>query len=301
MSAAEIRQQFSVFRDEIDEHNDRRERLIKVSRDVTSLSKKVIFLLHRVDVSCARAAVSIDSTAPSDERKYRANEKVFSDAEAKIAEIVALLRQTAIEESLAAKERAQRYERNVAGGVEEFIEALSFFHYLRTGTLITLPEVQARFCDNSGAALLNVPGHRYLLGLSDLTGELMRLATNAVGLGDVHGHLVTQILTLIRTLHAALDPFVPYIRDMRKKQAVTAQSLHKIEQRTCLHPHALFCILTGLLHQCCMRYQCARPSSAQTPRRCRKWCADRSRLRPPPTTTSSPSQKGEMVYGIVAK
>lgn len=31
---------FEGFRDELDEHHDRRERIIKVSRDVTALSKK---------------------------------------------------------------------------------------------------------------------------------------------------------------------------------------------------------------------------------------------------------------------
>ena len=32
---------FEVFRNELDEHHDRRERVIKVSRDVTALSKKM--------------------------------------------------------------------------------------------------------------------------------------------------------------------------------------------------------------------------------------------------------------------
>ena len=32
---------FEVFRNELDEHHDRRERIIKASRDVTALSKKM--------------------------------------------------------------------------------------------------------------------------------------------------------------------------------------------------------------------------------------------------------------------
>ncbi len=32
---------FERFRDELDEHHDRRERITKVSRDVTALSKKM--------------------------------------------------------------------------------------------------------------------------------------------------------------------------------------------------------------------------------------------------------------------
>lgn len=32
---------FETFRDELDEHHDRRERIIKASRDITALSKKM--------------------------------------------------------------------------------------------------------------------------------------------------------------------------------------------------------------------------------------------------------------------
>jgi hypothetical protein len=39
---------FLRFRDELDEHHDRRERVIKASRDVTALSKKMIFSLQRL-------------------------------------------------------------------------------------------------------------------------------------------------------------------------------------------------------------------------------------------------------------
>lgn len=36
---------FETFRDELDEHHDRRERIIKASRDITALSKKMrVFL-----------------------------------------------------------------------------------------------------------------------------------------------------------------------------------------------------------------------------------------------------------------
>lgn len=40
---------FETFRDELDEHYDRRERIVKASRDVTALSKKmhVLLFLHK--------------------------------------------------------------------------------------------------------------------------------------------------------------------------------------------------------------------------------------------------------------
>lgn len=37
---------FETFRNELDEHHDRRERIIKASRDITALSKKMqVFIL----------------------------------------------------------------------------------------------------------------------------------------------------------------------------------------------------------------------------------------------------------------
>lgn len=36
---------FGTFRDELDEHHDRRERIIKTSRDITGLSKKMLVSL----------------------------------------------------------------------------------------------------------------------------------------------------------------------------------------------------------------------------------------------------------------
>ena len=35
---------FQVFRDQLDEHHDRRERIIKASRDITAASKKMLVL-----------------------------------------------------------------------------------------------------------------------------------------------------------------------------------------------------------------------------------------------------------------
>lgn len=40
-SSSQIISIFETFRDELDEHYDRRERIIKISRDITALSKKM--------------------------------------------------------------------------------------------------------------------------------------------------------------------------------------------------------------------------------------------------------------------
>jgi predicted translin family RNA/ssDNA-binding protein len=44
----DVNAEFTQFRDKLDAHYDRRERLVKISRDITALSKKMIFSLQRV-------------------------------------------------------------------------------------------------------------------------------------------------------------------------------------------------------------------------------------------------------------
>ncbi len=104
-------------------------------------------LLHRFDIT--------DFASEQPSAKTR---KLFAEAETKLDEIVSLLRQgrcsrragsiVAPDQELdlsASRLRAQRYERNIGGGQEEFIEAISFYHYLRTTQLITLRQIQHRF------------------------------------------------------------------------------------------------------------------------------------------------------------
>ena len=47
-STSALLPKFQEFRDALDEHHERRERIIKASRDITAASKKIIFTLHRI-------------------------------------------------------------------------------------------------------------------------------------------------------------------------------------------------------------------------------------------------------------
>ena len=43
-----------------------------------------------------------------------------------------------------------RYQRNISPGLQEYIEALGFTHYLEHGTLVSLDEVQCTLSDQDG-------------------------------------------------------------------------------------------------------------------------------------------------------
>ena len=57
---------FEGFRQQLDQHHDRHERVVKLSRDITILSKRIIFNLHRFEPDHSNC------------------DKVLKDAEAKL-------------------------------------------------------------------------------------------------------------------------------------------------------------------------------------------------------------------------
>jgi predicted translin family RNA/ssDNA-binding protein len=96
-----------------------------------------------------------------------------------------------------------RHHRQISPGLQEYIEALSFAYYLEHKALISFDDVQKSLCEPEGRRepvcgsyylTLSCPclkrdshvqffpltPNDYLLGVSDLTGELMRFAISAM-------------------------------------------------------------------------------------------------------------------------
>ncbi|KAG6845631.1 hypothetical protein H0H87_005838, partial [Tephrocybe sp. NHM501043] len=130
---------FDAFRAQLDDDSDRRERLIKVSvpavttrpcslpqasRDVTTISKRTIFLLHRI---LGPAAPPAAREMLQDVHRIYASLKHDLDGD-----------------------RFWRYHRQVSPGLQEYIEALSFAHYLQHKSLISFDQVQRTLCGPDG-------------------------------------------------------------------------------------------------------------------------------------------------------
>jgi len=204
---------FEAFREHLDDHYDRRERLIKVNRDVCATSKKVIFLLQR-----------ILNEASDDDRALSL--RAGTEAKKKLAEARAMLRSVAHE---LVGPNFWRYANNLSGGLQEYIEALSFAHYVECGGLISYERVQENLCDDTGQHLLPLPLSDYVLGVCDLTGELMRLAISSIS--KPKGRMkASQISLFVRGCKADFETLTPYIDELHKKQTVTTQSLRKVEE-----------------------------------------------------------------------
>lgn len=99
---------------------------------------------------------------------------------------------------------AHRYAHNITGGNQEFIEALSFQHYLETQSLISYDEAKAKIAELSKREKKEGEGEEkkeemdvevekegadhvvpltpedYILGICDMTGELMRFSVTSM-------------------------------------------------------------------------------------------------------------------------
>ncbi|KAM7409035.1 hypothetical protein PAMA_002651 [Pampus argenteus] len=210
---------FKVFQQELDTKHDKYERLVKISRDVTIESKRTIFLLHRV------------TSVPDPEDILNEADVKLDGVRQKIGQIAEELR----------GEDIHQFHRAFTPGVQEYVEAVSFQHYIRHRSLISLEEINARLVfmraekDSDEAVPLgtqvltfHVTPADYLLGVADLTGELMRMCISSVGNGDIDTPFkLSQFLRQIHDGFSYIGNTGPY--EVSKKLHTLRQSLGKVE------------------------------------------------------------------------
>lgn len=125
---------------------------------------------------------------------------------------------------------AHRYARQVSGGIQEYIEALSFHHYLLEGTLIPLSSIQ-----ESVRGLVEISPADYILGIFDLVGEIMRFGITMIAMrGDVEKML--HDLRELRMQFEGLDTSAGnglLGKEVGKKMAVMRTCVEKVEAAVC--------------------------------------------------------------------
>nr|XP_023404915.1 translin-associated protein X [Loxodonta africana] len=194
-SSSPVMLAFKSFQQELDARHDKYERLVKLSRDITVESKRTIFLLHRI-TRCDWSQV------------------IF---------LVGF------------------------SGLQEYVEAVSFQYFIKTRSLISMDEINKQLIftteDNGkenktpssdaqdkqfGTWSLKVTPVDYLLGVADLTGELMRMCINSVGNGDIDTPFeVSQFLRQVYDGFSFIGNTGPY--EVSKKLYTLKQSLAKVE------------------------------------------------------------------------
>ncbi|KAH3744623.1 translin-associated protein X [Pelomyxa schiedti] len=200
---------FRSYATSLDTQHDRFERLVKASRDVTIGSKRFIFQLHRSDIDTPQA---MDAAISS-----------LASLHALFEPILLEVNQPNVPYLL--------YSRAFSPGVQEFIEAVSFFEFLKTGKLITLNKIitdlQKSLNKDLGRFCITVSD--YLLGIADLTGELMRYSVALATRGKL-----TECEKVCHFLRDIYHEFLglPHdlgIRDLPSKMSVMQTSIKKVE------------------------------------------------------------------------
>ncbi|CAI8608593.1 unnamed protein product [Vicia faba] len=151
-----MKEPFTNYVEYINNLNDKRERVVKASRDITMNSKKVIFQVHRM----------------SKYNKVEVLEKAEKDLAAVTNQYVSRL----VKELQGTD--FWKLRRAYSPGIQEYVEAATFCSFCKNGTLLKLDEINDTLLPLSDPSLqpLQINILDYLLGLADLTGELMRLA-----------------------------------------------------------------------------------------------------------------------------
>ncbi|XP_074274779.1 uncharacterized protein LOC141598864 isoform X2 [Silene latifolia] len=208
---------FSKYADYLNNLNDKRERVVKASRDITMNSKKVIFQVHRI----------------GKQNKDAVLEKAEKDLQAVRDQHVSRL----VKELNGSD--FWKLRRAYSPGVQEYVEAATFCKFCRTGSLLNLDEINATFLPLSDPSIepLQINTLDYLLGVADLTGELMRLAISRISDGEVE--FAEKICGFVRDLHRQLTLLVPSMddsSDMKQKMDTMLQSVVKIEN-ACFSVH----------------------------------------------------------------
>ncbi|XP_063705335.1 translin-associated protein X [Culicoides brevitarsis] len=196
---------FSKIAQEIDQKNDRNERLIKLSRDITIQSKKIIFLLQ--------------TTSKNNK------ENVLEEAKQKIDKLATINFQAVAKEL---KDRDQyQYLRAFTFGLQEYIEACSFYDYLNGDPICDWNDFQNKLTFDAEGTHVFVSPTDLLLGLSDLTGEVMRFCINSLGSSNVEECFTST--KFMQIIHKCLLSTTLQSRDFCHKLLTLKQSVLKCE------------------------------------------------------------------------
>ncbi|CAH0584031.1 unnamed protein product [Chrysodeixis includens] len=204
----------AIFKDialKLTARQDRHERLVKLSRDITIESKRIIFVLHSAMTK-------------------EANAKVLADANDRIQKLLnGPIKSIGIELEYSP---AYLHLRAVTSGFQEFVEARTMFSIMATGQIITFPEVQKELefvvteNDEQRKVVTMITDNDYMLGLADLTGELMRKAINSVSTGESEDCI--QACQVVRDLYTGYLG-ITNNRHLLRKLTTTRTNVNKVE------------------------------------------------------------------------
>lgn len=216
-----VLQHFREYAAELLRKQDRVERIVKLNREITIESKRIIFLLHTID-------------------KEKKQEHVLKEANQRLTALRDVAFKALAYELM--NEDPHYYLRVYRDGLEEYVEALTFHQYLQDGKIKDCNFLQNALTyeveDKSVATTEDTPStkticvtvspYEYILGIGDLTGELMRKCINNLATGHIE--------SCFQTCNFVRKAFIGFVscrtlfnKQINRKFYTLEQSLSKIE------------------------------------------------------------------------
>lgn len=221
----EMLQNFRVYSEELTAQQDRHERLVKISRDLTVVGKRAIFVMQRVHLNSKESC-----------------NKAVSEAREKLREAGGKLLFQMYTELRGMP--SELYRRAISPGLQEYTEALALMHFLENGSLASRGtcnafiwsclEAQKAAEQSDGTDIdregLSLCVEDYVLGVADLSGELMRLAINSAGQGN--SEATFRICAFVRTFQEelAILESTSHWRGFYQKINTLKSTVRKLEQ-----------------------------------------------------------------------
>ncbi|XP_018025999.1 translin-associated protein X [Hyalella azteca] len=231
---------FATYSTKLNHSYDKYESIYKMNRDLNRESKKIICTLHRIP-GCAVA---------EQELCLKESEEQLSMVQASLITSIA---------KLLDGEALHQYSPAHASGIEEYLEALLFYSFLKKNFILSFEQVccfmngdvplssffeissyaaeppqvlssssakPVSSCTHSAAKMVSFDA--YILGLSDVSGELMRYFIKCAGVGEVEkSALVVQCLRQMNAGYGSLQAPAP---SLKNKIAVHRRNLAKVEE-----------------------------------------------------------------------
>jgi predicted translin family RNA/ssDNA-binding protein len=179
---------FDLIKDKYNQENNEREIIIQKSREINSLSKKVIYSLHRNEINNLDNQILKLKQSTNELITNYSNSKNASSGSYKVA-------------------------------IQEYVEAMAYYHFIKDGKLFVID------IENKNN---NIDIEHYMLGLCDLSGELVRKALNDGIKGNYSN--VFKIQDFLSAIFNELAQIDFRNSELRKKVDSLRWDLRKLEE-----------------------------------------------------------------------
>ncbi|KAF6003327.1 hypothetical protein CCYA_CCYA06G1860 [Cyanidiococcus yangmingshanensis] len=152
----------------LDARLERRERFVRASRDLTMTAKKAIFDLQR------QKKLRQYSEENQSDSRWAKTEETFG----RLRGLVQSGIMAELDSTPEFSDSYWQYHAVFSPGIQEYVESITFYHWLRYERMLSFEEVQQQL------APFPLAVSDYVLGLCDTSGEIMRAAVQNSALGD---------------------------------------------------------------------------------------------------------------------